>query len=339
MHVHTQPSERASSTHSIFPKTYINTEESLEEKIQQIKSTVLVLREQLTQLKRELSIRESEHKTSRDKLKKIKEEKEKGCGNELHATQLNYYKRLESEYSDAYRKVKAKRREKEEMEGKISWVERDRQAYEERLQTLRSNRSKYEEPVRLIERTQIPSNRQSAASSVASMGPANSQRSLTQERSSDSLIVHNAARSEHVHVQVSDSNTSTLTAVSDADTTFILPSLNTDPLSHLRPPPNVSPTHRRNITLPSLQSSVAANKPPPSAGSTRTAIRPRPPRSARPSTGQARSAAPRCHRRRSSLMEPLNLSANDCPNCAQLRLDLQRSRQTILRLRLNSNAN
>ena len=223
----------------------------------------------------------------------------------------------------------------EEMEKQIKWVERDRHEYEEKLQTLRSNRSKYEEPVRLVDRTPIPSNRQSAASSVASMGLANSQRSLNQERSTDSFTVQNAARSELV--QIPESNTHT--AVSGAP--FVLPSLN---LLNPRSSPDVSPTHRRNnITLPSLQFNVpvpaTSYRPLPSAGSTGTAVQPRPPRTARPSTGQARSAAPRCHRRRSSLTEPLNLTSNDCPNCAQLQLDLQRSRQTILRLRLNSNAN
>ena len=314
------------STYLIIPKTYLDEEESLEDKIREIQSAVLVLREKLTQLKKELSFYES-------KLKEIKEGKEKGCSNQPHATQLNHYYNNQLE-SNAYQKVIKKRKEMEEMEKQIKWVERDRHKYKERLQTLRSNRSKFEEPVRLIERTQIPSNRQSAASSVASMGLANSQRSLSQEQSTDSFTVQNAARSEHV--QVPDSYTHT--AVSGAP--FTLPSLNTDPLSNPRPSANVSPTHRRNTTLPSLQFNVPvlATRPLPSVGSTNTAIQPRPPRSARPSTGQARSAAPRCHRRRSSLTEPLNLTSNDCPNCAQLRLDLQRSRQTILRLRLNSNA-
>ena len=293
---------------------------------------MLVLSEKLTQLKKELSFCESEYKISRDKLKELKEEKDKSCSNEPHATQLNHYKQLES---NAHQKVIAKRKEKEEMEKQINWVERVRHKYEEKLQTLRSNRSKYEEPVRLVKRTRIPSNRQSAASSVASMGLANSQRSLNQERSTDSFSVpENAARSDHV--QIPESNTHT--AVSDAP--FVLPSLNTDPLLNPRPSPDVPPTHRRNITLPSLQFNVpvpaTSNRP---LGSTSTAVQPRPPRSARPSTGQARSAAPRCHRRRSSLTEPLNLISNDCPNCAQLQLHLQRSEQTILRLRLNRNAN
>ena len=306
--------------------------ESLEDMIKEIQSTKSVLSKKLIELKRELSVCESEYKKSRNKLKKIKEECEKSRS-EPHAAQLYYsepyqLKQLEIECSDAYQEVETKRKEVEEMEDKIQWIKGDIRTYKERLQTLQSNRSKFEEPVRLVERTHIPSNQQSAASSVASMGLANSQRSLNQQRSTDSLT-QNAARSEQVP------NSNIHAAVSDASS--ILPSLNTNPSSHPRPVTNISPTQRRNITLPSLQSNVAAIRP--SVDSISTTVQSRPPRSARPSTGQARSAAPRCHRRRSSLTEPLNVISNDCPNCAQLRVDLQRSRQTILRLRLNSNAN
>ena len=215
------------------------------------------------------------------------------------------------------------------MEDTIKWIKRDIHTYRERLRTLRSNRSKVGEPVRLVERTRIPSNHQSAANSVASMGLANSQHSLNQEQSTNSLTVQNAVRSE----QVQEGNNHA--TVSDASST--LPSLNTNPSSPPRKSTNVSPTQRRNINLPSLKLNVAANRP--SVNSTTTTIPPRAPRSARPSTGQARSAAPRCHRRRRSLTEPLNLATNDCPSCAQLRLELQRSRQTILRLRLKQQCN
>ena len=268
----------------------------------------------MTQLKKELSFCESEYKISRDKLKELKEKKENSCSNEPHARQLNRYKQLES---NSYQKVIAKRKEKEEMEEQIKWVERDKHKHKERLLTWRSYRSKFEEPVRLIERTPIPSNRQSAASSVASMGLANSQHSLNQERSTDSLTVQ--ARSE----QVQDSTSHT--AVSDA-----LQSLSIDPSSQLRTSNNISSSYR-SITLPSIptatrplpsvgsistaiqprrprtarpstrQARSAALRPSLSEGSTITAVQPRPPRSARPSIRQERSAALRCHRRRSSL--------------------------------------
>ena len=302
----------------IFPKTYFDEEESLEDKIQANESIKVVKREKLTQLKRELSICESELKKSRNKLRNIKEECEKGS-NESHSAQLNHDK----PYQQLKQLEMKKQKEVEKMEDTIKGIKRKICTYRETLQTLRSNRSKFGEPVQLVERIRIPSNHQSAASSVASMGLANSRHSLNQEQSTNnySLTVQNAVRSE----QVPDGNTHA--AVSDVNST--LPSLNTNPSSHPRQSTNVSPTQRRNITLPSLQSNVAAIRP--SVDSTTTSIQPRPPR---PSTGQARSAAPRCHRRRRSLTEPLNLATNDCPSCAQLRLELQRSRQTILRLRL-----
>ena len=93
-HIHSfelQPIERASSTNLIFPKTYFDEEESLEDKIQANERIKAVKREKLTQLKRELSICESELKESRNKLRKIKEECEKGS-NESHSAQLNHYK-------------------------------------------------------------------------------------------------------------------------------------------------------------------------------------------------------------------------------------------------------
>ena len=73
----------------IFPKTYFDEEESLEDKIQANERIKAVKREKLTQLKRELSICESELKESRNKLRKIKEECEKGSN---ESAQLNHYK-------------------------------------------------------------------------------------------------------------------------------------------------------------------------------------------------------------------------------------------------------
>ena len=243
----------------------------------------------------------------------------------FHLEQLHSKERLERECSDAYEGVKRKRREVERIEGEIKKCEVSADAYRKQLQTLQSNSSKFEQPVKLIERKLVSLNQQSAATSVASMGRANSQHSLNQERSTDSLTVRNAGSSE----QVTNENTSV--ATSDASYTLQLPLLSTSgPSSYQRPCSSATPI-RGNPTFPSLQCNLVTTM----QSTDGTTVRSRPSRSARPSTGQARSAAPRCHRRRASLTEPPSFNSNnDCPNCAQLKIELQRSKQIILSLRL-----
>lgn len=283
------------------------------------------LGDKMIYLKRELSDCEQHYyKIKCNKLKKIKEEHEIGTGkkicNEQHAAQLDRSYQLmqlewmERECSDAFQKVLVKRKEVEKTEGKIKRIKWNIHTIGEQLQTLRSNHSKVEEPVRFIERRHIPSNQQSAASSVASVGLAYSQRSLNQEQSTDSLTVQNAVRSEQAP------HRNTHAAVNDVRSNFplLITSRADQPSSHPIPISDI----RRNVTLPSLQSNVAATR----QSTDSATLQSRPPRSARPSTGQARSAAPRNHRHRRSL--------TDCPNCVQLKAELHRSKQTILSLRL-----
>ena len=282
--------------------------ESLDRKTEELQRTMKELGDKLTQLKGELSDCEQHYyKIKCNKLKKNKEEHEIG----RHAAHLDHSYQLkelqlewmERECLDAFQEVQAKRKEVERMEGKIKWIKRDIHTYGERLQTLRSNHSKFEEPVQFIKRMYIPSNQQSAASSVASVGLANSQRSLNQERSTDSLTVQNAIRSE----QVPNGNTH---ATVNVGSNFPLITSRSDPSSHPIPPSNI----RRNVTLPSLQSNAAVTR----QSVDSAPLQSRPPRAIRPSTGQARSAAPRGHRRRRSSI--------DCPNCVKLRPELHRSK-------------